>query len=349
MRRAGLVVGIIGIAVSVGLAGCAPSSGRFDLGTGTEPGVEYAARGTSAIPLGCADLLAVADVAGMSPAGEPPMADVIDEARIAQDMSVSELQAGALRCVWSNNYGGTDFSRSVHVTVAPSTATALDPATEPPNIYGGGWVEAAAEHPTLESCLDDSWAGNCTIVQLRAGYRIDLDILASDTPSLGPAAAFSHGIVEAIGSRVDAAGPARAIAPAPDTDIAARCAAPEVTMVVAARGGSGPPSVAANSDYATVIDCTWMVANPDGSPYPEDYTLTVSVLPGGAWAVDRIASGVGAYGNNYRPASDGGYLVSEGFFGLGAFRALGDDLIQVTAPYRDGDPDAWVQQLAAAW
>jgi len=347
MRRTGVVVGIV---VAAMLAGCAsPGGGGAVNPDGTvEPSIEYAPVGSAAIPVGCAELLSVADVASISPAGEPPMADVIDENRIAQDMSVAQLQAGSLRCIWSNNYGGTDFNRTVRLTVSPSTATTLDPATEPEN-YFGSWSDAGEEQPTLISCQEGGGLGGCLFVQLRAGYRIDLSIDGVDAPTLDALTSLSRGLLATVGAAVDAAGAPQSIAPTPDIDIATLCAAPEVTSVIAARGGSGAPSVAANPSYPAVIDCSWEVANPDGSPYPEDYTVTVSVLPGGAWAVDRIASGVGAYGNNYRPASDGDYLVSEGFFGLGAFRSLGNDLIQVSAPYRDGDPDAWVQQLAAAW
>lgn len=345
MRSPGIVVAIV---AAVALAGCAPGGGAPGPGAPGlgAPGVEYAPLGTSAIAAGCADLLPLDRVAGMSPEGEPAMVDVIDENRIAQDMSVAALQAGALRCVWSNNYGGTDFKRSVWLTVWPSTETTLDAATEPESYYGP-WNDTGEDIPTLFACEHYGDMGNCSLVQLRAGYRIELIVEAVTSSGLPEMATFARRILAGIGDGVDAAGPARAIAPWPLTDVAAVCAAPEITAVVAARGGAGAPQIAPNPYNEGVVDCSWQVDNPYGSTYEDDYTLYVSVLPGGAWAMDRLATGVGSVGGMYQPVDD--YLLGTPIFSVGAMRTIGNDLVRVIAPFRDDDPEAWERAIASAW
>jgi len=304
--------------------------------------------GSSALPLGCADLISTASLASMAPPTEPAVVAVVDENRIEQDVrSVAQLQAGALRCVWSNNYGGTDSSRYVQLVVAPSAATALDPSAEQESAYP--WVEIPGDDPTLANCYAGSDVGAaapvgfCAMVRLHDGYRIDLIALGMTAAVVDEARSFSQGLLDAAVAAIDGAAPAREIVNAGGTtDPASYCAAPAVLAVGAARGATGDPEV--SSDIPGVTTCSWPAPDPYG--HSGDYTFDVNVIPGGAWALEPLAAGVGRYPLWYEQSSFGPQLIGTGDW-LGAFLVVDDDLLQLSTPYGPDDPDPWAQLLAA--
>lgn len=313
------------------------------------PTPEVAPLGSSALPLGCADLVDPSSLASMAPPSEPAVVAVVDERRIEQDMrSVAERQAGVLRCAWSNNYGGTDFSRHVRLTVAPTTASSLDPSAEPINSVNG-WAEIAGDDPTLGDCSAGSDSGSgelfgsCVIIQLRDGYRIDLTVVGMPAATVDEALSFSQALLNFAGAAIGGAPPAREIATAAGTtDPASYCNAPAVLAVAAARGATGDPKI--TSEIPGVTTCSWHAPDPYG--YSGDYTFDLNVIPGGAWAFQPLSEGVGRYPLWYEPSAFGPQLIGTGDW-LAAFLVVDDDLLQLSTPYGPEDPDAWAQLLAA--
>lgn len=343
------LVTVVGLAVMLASCAAAPAPTQTPQSDPTPtPTPEVAPLGSSALPLGCADLVHLSSLESMAPSSGPAIVSVVDERRIEQDVrSVAQLQAGVLSCVWSNNYGGTDFSRYVRLDVAASAATSLDASAEQGSLYP--WIEIPGDHPTLANCDAGSDAGagelfgHCDMIQLRDGYRIDLIVSGMPAAVIDEALSFSQGLLDFAGAAIDGAPPAREISAAGGTaDPASYCAAPAVLAVGSARGATGDPEV--TSGINGVTTCSWHAPDPYG--YSSDYTFDVSVIPGGAWAIQPLAAGVGSFPFWYEPSTLGPQLIGTGDW-LAAFLVVDDDLLQLTTPPGPDDPDAWAQLLAA--
>ncbi len=312
----------------------------------TEPAA--APLGSSALPLGCADLVDLAVIESMAAPGEWPVVAVIDENRIERSIRhVAALQAGALRCVWSSNFGSTGFNRTVTIEVHPSTETHLDPAAAAGADLGGRtWSVLAGEHPTISGChaigliSDTDYAGSCSYVQLRDGYRIHLD--ADGAPGQGDDVRdFGLALLERVGSAIDGADEARRIAIADRSGVPARhCDAPGVRQIIAARGGSGEPTI---SETGGLTECTWVVPWDGISP-----DLTVSVLPGGGWAFEPLVAGVDHFPVMYVPSPSGQHLVAGGDW-FAALTMKDGDLVAIEAPgaLEWDDNERWVELVDA--
>lgn len=312
-----------GSSSSVSWSACAPSPESTAEPTAEPeptptPTVEVAPIGEAALPLGCADLLDVSDV------------------------------AGTLRCTWSARYGSTDFHGSVEVRVAPTTATSLDPAAE--ESYFGPLASHDGDADTLLVCdggfqADDTGLlyNNCEIVRLQAPYRIEVRTLGlrAEAPE---GSSVALGLLAKVGSAVDAAPPARVIQSAGGTpDPASVCRAPEVTPLLERLGAVGEPVVSPSAAYPGVTTCVW----PGVDEYGNESGPWVSVLPGGAWAIPRLQGGHASIFLPTHPSADGSYLVGVGD-GVSAWRAVGDDLVYVLS----GDFEAtegWEAFLESIW
>lgn len=201
-------------------------------------------------------------------------------------------------------------------------------------------------HPTaLGPCDDgDGDGGWCKLAQLRGGYRMDLWVTAK-FGSDDEMRSRSLDILERVGAAVDGAGPQRVVAvPQGASNPAALCDDPIVRAVITARGAVGAPSVANGHDPSITV-CRWDdVPSISSPPTP----LLVEVLPGAAWAMPRVASGIPHIMLSYKLSSDGSYLWGGGD-GVSAMRSIGDDLVVINSDQLDGDPEAWDQLLAATW
>jgi uncharacterized protein YodC (DUF2158 family) len=349
MRIRGAVLGLTLVAV---LAGCAAPAGE-PTNTPTEtptptPTVEVAPVGEAAIPLGCSDLLAVADVANLGADFDEKLSLAIDENRIAVDMSVSELQQGALRCIWAARYGSTDFHAIVEVTVAPSAATEL----VPPDVQysASPFVPLEGDAATLYSCSDSFQAdessalyNSCDVVQLRAGYRIEL-ATSGLKASAGQDSSVAAQLIGKVDAAVDAAGPARVVEPVSGTsDPASVCLAPEIAPALEYLGAAGDPVVAPSEYYPGVTDCKWTGVD----AYGNQADTFVYVLPGGGWAIPRLATGVASIFMQTHPSADGTFLIGIGD-GLNAWKAVGDDLVAIYGDNYDAH-DGWEAFLESTW
>jgi hypothetical protein len=350
MRVRGAVVGLTVAAV---LAGCAtaPTSGPSN--TPSEPStpvVEVAPVGEAAIPLGCADLLEVADVAGLGTGFEGRLLDVaIDENRIAIDLSVSRLQLGDLHCVWADRYGASDFNSYVELWIGPSTATLLDPAAEQgwsgPLTPIPGYADAliACSEGSITSSDDPTLYNSCEVVDLRGGYRIELDTVGLRAAP-GQDLTVATALLAKVDAAVSSAGPARVVEPVEGASSPwTVCTAPELTPVFEYLGVDGAPTISANEYYPGVTDCVWASVD----EYGNQAGPFVSVIPGGAWAITRMATGVSTFWIPTRPSSDGTYVVGVGD-GMEAWRAIGDDLVRISS-YRYDAVDGWEAFLESVW
>jgi len=348
MRIQGAVVGLTLVAVLVGCTTAPPPDPTSTPSESPTPTVEVAPLGEAAIPLGCSDLLAVTEVANLGPDYDEDLSLAIDESRIAVDMTVAELQRGTLRCIWASRYGSTDFHAAIELRVTPSTATQLVPADE--QSYAGEFVAVEGDPTTLYVCSDGFQAdespamyNSCDVVQLRAGYRVELS--TSGLKSSGnPDPSVALQLLATIDSAVDTAGPARAIEPVTGTsDPASVCLAPELTSALAYLGAAGDPVVAPSEYYSGVTTCTW----PGEDEYGQETGPWVEVLPGGAWAVPRLGTGVANIFTPTHPSGDGSFVIGFGD-NLGAWRAVGDDLVSIYG-YNYDARDGWEAFLESAW
>lgn len=297
--------------------------------------------GQSALPLGCAELLTPADVAGVV----PELRYVIDETHLLpRGDELAAAQSGALFCGWGDaGYRGTGWSNSIEVRVSATTETTIAPD---PNDYGVPLVPVDAALPTsVGACTTLSETNYCRLVQLRSGYRVELQVWA-DVHGDAAIRATADALLERVGSAIDAAGPMRVVAqPAGTSQPTALCSDAQVWSIVTARGAAGEPAVstwpATVGDLVTTT-CAWTVPDPWGG---DPVSVTVEVLPGGAWALPSIGGSIGMYQGT--PAE--GYLVLGAMDGIGAVRAIGDDLVLIWAPTGETDPAAWEQLLDATW
>jgi hypothetical protein len=328
-------VSLVFVAV-LALAGCTPGPEVPESPSASpNPVGEPALLGQSALPLGCSDLIAPTDLSAVYPG----IAVAIDEQHVAQDMTVALVQSGALACAWSNDFGATGTHGEVRLTVALSAATSLDPAIEPV-VSVIPWSLVAGPHPTVATCMALESVGSCDQVQLRGGYRVDLSVVGN-AESAEQISALSAGLLEHVGAAIDDAPAPRILTePVGTTDPAALCVDPAIEPITAARGATGTPVISTDAQ-SHVTRCSWQVGG-------VGHTVEVAVLPGGSWAFEALAGGVGSFPLWYELAPDGDYLVGEGDW-LGAFRVIGDDLVQITAPNGSDDPVAWEALLAQTW
>lgn len=304
--------------------------------------------GASALPLGCAELLSLDDLKGFV----PTVGTIVDERHLIQRIdAVQAAQRGDLRCGWAEDeFDGTGWTNQVDLRIAPSTDVDLPQTDE----SGSKLTPVPAAHPTARygldgSCAvgDDSGAAFCRVVQLRGGYRLELDVAArvGAEPSLEPG---TLALLEKIGSAIDGAGPMRVVSqPSGTTDPAALCAEPSLRSVVDARGASGEPVLETwpqSGGIASMTRCEWNVTDEWGFPN----SASIQVLPGGAWAFESLSNGIGSYPFWFTTADGGAYLVGSGD-GVAALRVVGEDLIEITAAHGSADPAAWEQLLDATW
>lgn len=344
MRGQGIAVVLL-VAV---LVGCTPTPAPdpTEAPSGSpSPVAEVAPVGESALPLGCADLLVETDVADLGPDFDEPVSAAIDESRIVVDMGVVALQLGTLECIWAARYGATDFHAAIELTVAPTTATALDAAAE--QSFMGAFAPADGLPGTLLTCADPYAADetstlytNCDIVQLRAGYRLDLET----SGLVGTDASVALGLLATIDAAIDAAPPARVVEPvAGTTDPGAVCTSAELAPVLAHLGATGDPVIAPSDGFPGVTQCTWPGVDEYGNPTGP----WARVLPGGAWAIPRLGSGVASIFVPTHPSADGSLVIGVGD-GVSVWRAVGDDLVEIVS----GDStkgDGWEAFLEATW
>lgn len=338
LRGAVLVAGLVAVA----LVGCAPAATPTPApsSTPTPQPTADAVVGKSALPLGCADLLTTADLAGLV-----EVKIVVDETHLVQSAEeAARAQAGQLLCGWGDaEFRGTGWSDQLELRILPTADTSIPESDD----SGDRLVPVEAAVPTsVGRCSSDGAHASCRMIQLRDGYRVELQLSAM-SPSDDTIRASAETLLGTIGAAVDSAGPQRVVAQ-PDgvARPASLCAEPDIRTVVDARGAAGEPTVTSTSfDEATLVTCTWTVDDPwSGTPSP----ITVSVLPGGAWAMPSLADGVGVYPLWYEPSPSGAYLVGSGDW-LGALRVRGADLVALGAPQGPDDPGAWELQLDAAW
>lgn len=298
--------------------------------------------------MGCAELLSLDDLEEFV----PTVGTIVDERHLLQRIdAVQAAQRGDLRCGWAEDeFNGTGWTNQVDLRIAATTDVVLPPTDE----SGSTLTPVPAAHPTARygldgSCAvgDDSGAAFCNVVQLRGGYRVELDVAArmGAEPSLEPG---TLALLETIGSAIDAAGPMRVVAQPPGTtDPAALCAEPALRSVVDARGASGEPVLGTwpeGGGVASTTSCVWNITDEWG--YPN--AISIQVLPGGAWAFAALSDGIGSYPFWFTKGDGGAYLVGSGD-GVAALRVLGDDLIEITAANGSADPAAWEQLLDATW
>jgi hypothetical protein len=346
IQRALLSVVLMGF-----LAGCTappePDPTTEPSGTPT-PEVEVAPVGEAAIPLGCSDILAVEDVAHLGADVDEQLSLAIHENRIKVDMSVAELQLGTLRCIWAARYGSTDFHAVIDLRVAPTTATELVPAEE--ESYAGVPVAVDGDPATLLACgesfqADESPAlyNGCDVTQLRAGYRIDFETSGLKAAA-GRDPSVALELLSRIDTAIDAAGPARLVEPVDaTTDPAALCRAPEIAPLLEHVGATGDPSIEPSGMFPSVTTCTWTGLDEYGNPLGP----WVEVLPGGAWAIPRLGSGVSSIFMPTHASADGSFVIGVGD-GVSAWRAIGDDLVH----FISNDFDAatgWDAFLESTW
>ena len=327
----------------IGLVGCAPVAAAPEPSpTSTpepSPTVEPAV-GQSVLPLACADLLTAADLAQLVPS----VRTVVDGEHLAQTLTAAaEAQGGVLTCGWAlDQYQRTDWQNEVSLTVSPSTEIAISADTG----AGFTWTPVEGEHPTgISGGCDLGDIAYCHAVQLRQGYLVELTVgarVSESAPSLAPP---TLEILERVGSKIDGAGDPRAVVQSVGAaDPASVCADADVRSIVEARGATGEPEVTTRDTRASdvpVTICTWPLLD-------DSEGIQVQVVPGGAWAYDRIAAGVSIGLLSFDPVPDADYLTGSGT-GRAAIRAFGDDLIEITVPGRADDPAAWDALLAATW
>lgn len=346
-----LVRFVVVAAVALPLAACAPQ--------GPEPGpspttvesaspAPVAAPGEAAIPLGCADLLAVDDLSDLGPDFDDPVGIAVDESRIAVDWSVARLQTGALHCVWASRYAASDFHTEIELWVEPTDATALDPAQEssgigefePVDAVPGGLV-ACTE--AFQATDDPALFTSCDAVTVRDGYRIELSTSGIDSAP-GRDSTVTTSLLANVDAAVAAAGPARVVEPiGGSSDPATRCTAPELTPVLDYFGAEGSPAVGTATTSTAVTSCGWDVEDEFG-----DIGLRVEVLPGGAWALPRLATGISTFWVPTAPSADGTFLIGSGD-SVSGWRTLGDDLVAVFASPTGSARDGWAAFLEATW
>jgi hypothetical protein len=346
MRIQGAVLGVVLVGLLVGCADADPTVAPSETSTPT-PVAVVAPVGESALPLGCADLLASADVAELGAEFDDDLSLSIDENRIVVSMGVRELQLGTLQCIWAARYGSTDFHASVEVTVAPSTATTLDPTAE--QSHAGEFTAVDGEPSMLVACSDGYQADetatlylNCDVIQLHRGYRIELRSSGLRAPASQDASVV-RSLVAKVAAAIDLAEPTRVVEPVDGTsDPASLCRAPEIVPLLERLGAEGDPVVEPSPEYRGVTRCTWSGQDEYGDVGP-----WVSVLPGGAWAIPRLGAGVSSIFMPTRPSADGSFVIGVGD-GVSAWRAVGNDLVLVES----GDFDAaegWEAFLEATW
>jgi hypothetical protein len=350
MRIVRIVPGLVLVAVLVGCTVSDPTTTSSPTPSETTPAIEVAPLGEAAIPLGCADILDTADVASLGADFDEELVLAIDENRIVIRMdAVAALQSGALHCIWAARYGSTDFHAQIELRISPSTSTTLDPTAE--QSYADAFAPLDGDPTTLIACgesfiasSDDPTLYNgCDVVQLRDGYRIELTTNALEAVA-GRDQTVARRLVASIGAAVDGAGPARAIAPfAGTSDPAALCTAPELAPLLEHVGAGDEPAITTGVYDPAVTTCDWKGVDDYGQPTGP----WVNVLPGGAWAIPRLATGFGNIFVSTHPSADGTFIVGTGD-AVSAWRAIGDDLVE----FEFGGIEAvegWEEFLDATW
>jgi hypothetical protein len=214
----------------------------------------------------------------------------------------------------------------------------------------GPFVPLEGDATTLYSCSDGFQAdespvlyNSCDVVQLRAGYRIDL-ATSGLKASTGQDSSVALQLIARVDAAIDAADPARVVEPVSGTsDPASVCVAPEIAPVLERLGATGEPDVEQNAWHSGVTTCTW----PGMDSYGNKTGPWVDVLPGGAWAIPRLGTGVSSIFMSTHPSADGSFVIGLGD-GVSAWRAVGDDLVEIAS----GDLDAtegWEEFLEATW
>lgn len=348
MRIQGVALGVVLLAFLVGCGNPTPTPPSSSPSVLPSPTPETAPVGEAAIPLGCSDILADADVADLGhDSYDRDIHLAIDEDRIVVDMTaVVALEAGTLHCVWAARYGATDFHAQISLRISPSTSTALDPATEESSVdvftpVDGDPNTLIACYESFEASSDDPTLFNgCEVIKLTAGYRVELE-----TSALKAAAGRDQTATRSLLTKIDAAiasaGPARAI---PDvegtTNPAALCTSPEIAPLLEYLGAVGDPMVTSSNSVTT---CAWEGVD----EYGNDIGPWVHVLPGGAWAIPRLVNGESNIFLPTHPSSDGNVIVGVGD-GVSAWRAIGDDLVSISS-YDFDATTGWEAVVEATW
>ncbi len=150
-----------------------------------------------------------------------------------------------------------------------------------------------------------------------------------------------RGLLTHIDAAIDGAGPARAIEPVGGTaDPASLCVAAEIEPLLAFVGASGAPTVEADVRFPGATTCTWGGNSDSGG-------TQVEVLPGGAWAIPRLQTGVASIFMPTHPSADGSFVIGMGD-GVSAWRAVGDDLVHFISGNFDAR-DGWEAFIESTW
>jgi hypothetical protein len=349
MRVQGVAFAVVVVGALLGCAAPSPSSHPTGTPSGTPSGeAEIAPVGESAIPLGCSDILAIEDVADLGAESDQDLSLAIHEDRIAVDMTVADLQLGALRCVWAARYGSTDFHAEIRLRIAPTTMTELVPTDE--ETHGGPPAAVDGDASALIVCDDSFQASDdpalynvCRVVQLRGGYRIELETSGLRAAE-GQDPSVALRLLAGIDAAVDGAGPARVVEPVVGaTDPGSLCRAPEIVPLLEHVGATGDPVIEPATDYPGVTRCAWASDDEYGNPSGP----WIWVLPGGAWAIPRLGTGVSNIFTPTHPSADGSFVIGNGDE-VSAWRAVGDDLVCFVSARLD-EGDDWETFLDSTW
>jgi hypothetical protein len=286
-RTSALTASLAAALLTLGLAACSPSGGGSGNGTGDPGGTEEP--GTTgpqpALELACDDLAPLEDIrAAFNDALEPD--DFPVEPGGTWPLSqIGLVQAGALRCHWS------DAADQQGQYVAELEVTALPDAAE----EWTRWHDTFTYLPPVEN-LGDAAYGSCDTsatsdwASCRYGILIGATWLRIDFHGVG-GADLALPVAEAVTDAVGAASatgtawtpPASALAvPA---DCAALVTAEEVGAIVATEGMAAREAsllmpLLYNAGLAEALDCSWSNSYSSAQAMP----VGVTVLPGAGWA-----------------------------------------------------------------
>lgn len=343
-KLAALVVAIGLVLVGCGAAPPAPMPSASE-SSSESPESVVAAVGEPALDASCTDLVDEAALRAAGDANEDALALALDERRIAQRLAAAaRLQAGDLRCVWSSNFGGTDFARSVSVVVTPSTESSVAASTDassagPWRVAPDGSLEACTE-PAAIVVVAESTSGSCSAILVAAGYRVDIEVSSHALPTRDAAWAWLADVRTHLVAALEAAPAPREIPAVGPAELS--CSDPRLVALVAARGGGGEPEVRGDG---AITWCSWPVPDPTGMA--DGFTLDVGILADGAGLLEVLADGVGLYPLWFEPLPGEPLILLGTGDAIGAFVAVGPDLVEISGPAGADDPAAWVADLTA--
>lgn len=275
----GLALGLTAL-LGVGLAACSPGSGGGNPAAGDDPAPTGP---TPLLSIACADLVPLEDIRVALGDAVEPDAFPVEPGGTWPLSQVGLVQAGALRCHWSDAADQQgEFAANLEVTALPDAAEAWK-----------SWHDEFTYLPAASGLGDDAY-GNC---QTSSDYRYcQFGILAGTTwlrvdldNALDPDTAMSivRTVTDAVGAASVAEGawtpPASVLSVPADCDLLAT--AEEVGAIVATEGMAAREAsllmpLLYNAGLAEALDCSWSNAYSSAQAMP----VGVTILPGAGWA-----------------------------------------------------------------